>query len=185
MKRARLGAKHPSLQVSIRTGRSGLLTQLVRRGELDAALLVENELVTKLEVEVLANDQLGLWTASATASRVTVDKATPYAGLAPGADGLPRFYRRFVRGMGLGARPFIECDSFEALRMMALRAVAVAVLPRRVALRVPGELRALPPPRAGVLEAGAHSICLVSRHGLNASVREVVAGQVRTVLAEM
>ncbi len=175
---ARLSARHPSLVVAIRTGRSGTLAQLVRRGELEAALLIENDLVGKLEVDVLARDQLGLW----TSLRVPTTRTTTYAGLAPGADGLPRFYRRFVRGMGLPARAFIECDSFEALRMMAVRGVAPAVLPRRVALRTAGELRQVPPTRAGVVESGEHAICLVSRAGVNAAVREVVAGELRAVL---
>jgi len=180
---ARIGAKHPSLTVTIRTGRSGLLSQLVRRGDLDAALVVENDLVGRLHSEVLAHDELGLWASPAhPVFRASVSKETPYAGLAPGADGLPRFYRRFVRAMGVSDRPVIECDSFEALRMMAVRNVTVAVLPRRVATRTPGELRAVPAPR-GAAEAGAHAICLVSRPRVNERVRAVVVGELRALLA--
>ena len=181
---ARIGAKHPSLIVTIRTGRSGLLAQLVRRGDLDAALVVENDLVGRLAAEVLAHDELGLYAAPAhRVFRTGIAKDTPYAGLAPGADGLPRFYRRFLRAMGVSARPFIECDSFEALRMMAVRNVAIAVLPRRVAMRTPGELRVLPPPPNAPGGAGTHAICLVSRPGVNGRVRDVLAGELTSLLA--
>jgi DNA-binding transcriptional LysR family regulator len=179
-----LRAKHPALTVTIRTGRSGLLAQLVRRGDLDSALVVENDVVGRLDVKVLAHDDLGLWASPAhPVFRAGVAREMPYAGLAPGADGLPRFYRGFLRAMGVNARPFIECDSFEVLRMMAVRQVAVAVLPRRVALRAPGELRALPGPRGATGNLGRHALCLVSRPGVNARVRDVLADELGTLLA--
>lgn len=180
---ARTSAKHPSLAVTIRTGRSGLLTRLVRRGELDAALVVENDFVARLEVDVVGKDELGLWASpSHPVFRAGVTKETPYAGLAQGREGYPRFYRRFVRASGLSPKPFIECDSFEVIRVMAVRNVTVAVLPRRVATRTPGELRALPASGDAGRDGGVHAICLVSRPRVNARVREVVAGELRALL---
>src|SRR5690606_11399339 len=127
---ARVAARHPSLRMTIRTGRSGVLVPLVRRGELDLALVPQTDLAGRLAVETVGDDELGLWAApqSEALRGGPIRSSTPYAGLAPGPDGLPLFYRRFVRAAGLSARAVIECDSFEALRMMAVRANAIAVL---------------------------------------------------------
>ena len=181
---ARLGARHPKLRVTIRTGRSPVLLSLLRRGELDVALVAGSEGGDKLAVDVLGRDHLSLWASPIhPVFREGVTRETPYAGLAPGPDGLPLFYRRFVRAMGLGDRPFIECDSFEALRMMALRHVAIAILPRRVVERAPGELRAVAPPRGAATEVGAHDIRLMGRRGDNEPARRVLAAELRTLLA--
>lgn len=180
---ARLGAGYPALSLSIRTGRSGNLATLVRRGELDAALVVENELVGRLDVEVLAHDELGLYASPHDPALRGATRDLAYAGLAPGADGLPRYYRAVVRAYGLGAVPLVSCDSFEALRIFAARQVAAAILPRRVAMRAPGELRLVPPPRGAPDGVGRHAICLVSRRGVSPALRDLLARELRAALA--
>jgi DNA-binding transcriptional LysR family regulator len=178
---ARLGVRHPNVTVAVRTGRSGLLSKLVRRGALDAALVVENELVKGLDAVEIATDQLGLY-ASPLAVAVH-PRGAAYAGLAAGDDPLPRYYGAFLRAHGLSSRPSIECDSFEALRVIAARQVAAAVLPRRVALRTRGDLVELPLPKAAPAEAGRHAMLLVQRRGSDRAIRDLLVSELRTVLA--
>jgi DNA-binding transcriptional LysR family regulator len=179
----RLAANHPSLRISIRTGRSSALARLVQRGELDVALVAETDAAERLDVEVVATDRLGLWIAAgAPAPTPGSSRTSAFAGLANDRDGVPSFYRRFVRAAQLSTTPVIACDSFEALRVMALRRVAPAILPHRVALRVPDELRPIDlPPRAD--EAGVHGVWLVWRHLARAEIRDVLVRELRPILA--
>ncbi len=82
--------------------------------------------------------------------------------LAPGKDGLPRYFSKFLRQSGI-ERPFILSDSFETLRAAASAGALVAVLPNRIALRL-GDLAEITPPRSGkaLQETGKHRISVVS-----------------------
>ncbi|MBS2014582.1 MAG: LysR family transcriptional regulator [Deltaproteobacteria bacterium] len=179
-----LAANHPDVRISIRTGRSSALARMVQRGELDVALVAETDAAERLDTRVVATDRLGLWasTGGAAAAPNGVARPNAFAGLANDREGLPSFYRRFVRAAGLSSTPYIACDSFEALRVMALRRIAPAVLPDRVALRVPDQLRRVDVP-SRALEAGAHSVWLVTRQLARADIREVLASELRTILA--
>lgn len=184
---ARLAVRHPALRVTIRTGRSGVLVPLVRRGELDLALVPETDAGSRLHVETVGDDALGAWASPDHAVfREGLGATTPYAGLAPGPDGLPPFYRRFIRASGLSERAVIQCDSFEALRIIAARGIVVAVLPRRVAARAAGELRlvSLTKGATAAIEAGRHRLCVVSRRK-ESLARDVLTSEVRALLASL
>jgi DNA-binding transcriptional LysR family regulator len=180
-----LQAKHPELKLSVRTARSGILCSLVRSGDLDLALVIENDLIRNLDSTTFAEDTLGLFARpdhpvfrNGWASLSTY----PLGGLSSGKDGVPRYYRRFLQSIGSAIAPTMECDSLETLRELAAQGALISILPSLVAHRKPGELAQLAPPPSIRLDSGLHKLCLISRKGISNDAKLVLQEELARIL---
>jgi DNA-binding transcriptional LysR family regulator len=185
---ATLRAKLPSTKLTIRTGRSAQLANMVRKGELCAALVTEMDSPGRLNRVEVGKDRLGFFvSASASGSVPTFQEMLehmPLGTIAPGADGYPVYFQKFLRKtLGDRCKPTVLCDSFETLRSAAVAGTLAAVLPARVALRAPGELVEVPPPLEGAPDLGAHSIWLVSLENCDPDEVAFLERELRELLA--
>jgi DNA-binding transcriptional LysR family regulator len=166
----RLQARLPDLKLTVRIARTAALTTMVRKGELCAALVTEVDDFGRLDAQEIARDRLGFYVSEEVFSRLgdgvslaSLPSHVRVGVLAPGRDGMPRYFQKFLeRGLDKHAAPALLSDSLEALRATAVQGTIVAVLPERVALRTPGELREIPGPGGFDPSAGLHKLCLVS-----------------------
>ncbi len=81
--------------------------------------------------------------------------------LAPGPDGHPRYYIKFVNSLGIKAQPVMQTDSFEVLRSAAVAGALVAILPKSIARKAGPKLQEITDrPTGQKLETGRHKIYL-------------------------
>lgn len=170
----------PDLKLTTRIARSGALAQMIRQGELCAALVAESDDFGRLRVEPLATDRLGLYVKKGTA----FDAQTRLGTLSPGQDGLPRYFQKFqARVLGPARRPDIVSDSFEVLRATAAQGVAAAILPERVALRETDDLEEIALPGLEP-SLGVHRIVLLSTDHCDEDEVRFLSTRFKTVLRE-
>lgn len=132
----RLERLMPHLRLALKVTRSSQLLSLIRKGELCSALVTENDALSRFKTVELDRDRLGFFgsrrigpsPSPAILSRMSL------GGLAPGSEGLPRFYTRFARSFEM-KRPLVTSDSFETLRAACSSGALICILPARVARR--------------------------------------------------
>ena len=180
-----LNRRHPGLKLEVRTARSGALAAMVRQGDLDLALVTENDLIRNLQSVELAFDGLGLYVSP---GHEIFRRGFPHleefqlGGLTSGKDGLPLYYKKFTKSIGARFAANLECDSFETLRALAVAGLAVCILPHRVAHRDPGRLTQVLPASGAKLDSGRHAICLISRKGVDEAARALVCRELILIL---
>lgn len=162
-----LKSKLPNLRLGLRISRTSNLLTMVRKGELHSALVTEVDNLDRFYVRKIAEDRLGLYTSKKYNPIIDARSAIEKSGLgtlAPGKDGLPRYFSKFMRQHDL-TKPSILSDSFETLRAAASAGSIVAVLPNRVAKRLDDLIEITPTFAHGkiIKETGRHKIFLVSQ----------------------
>lgn len=181
-----LKQKIPHLKLGLRISRTNSLLTMVRKGELCSALITEVDDLDRFYVREVAEDRLGLYVSNRHSISQLGWRAIENFGLsslAPGKDGLPRYFTKFLRQLD-GARPFILSDSFEALRAAAAAGTLVAVLPHRVAMRS-DDLCEVTPPRGKLrIESGKHRICLVSQSNCDPEESDFLADEASRLFAQ-
>lgn len=176
----RLKSAFPKLHLTIKIGRSGELVKLIRKGELCMAITTELDSTDGLSILPLAEDRFGVFVASdhPQVSRGREALKELWLGtLAPGKEGYPRYYARYIRALKL-PKAAVVSDSFEALRAMAAEGAIAAVLPMRVANR--GGDGALSELKLGASpKAGSHKIVLVSPKNCDQQESDYLAAELR------
>ncbi len=158
--------KLPNIKLGLRISRTANLLSMLRKGELCAALITEVDNLEKFYVRQVGSDRLGIY----ISNRHPI-KGYGWSGiekfglgsLAPGKDGLPRYFTKFMRQFD-SMKPIILSDSFETLRATAAAGAIAAVLPERVAQRQNDLIEIFPigKPINSRREKGQHKICVVS-----------------------
>ena len=130
--------------------------------------MAESDTLGNLLSVPLAEDTLGIF----AAAKLPAQKRTwtelcqgKIGTLSPsGSDGHPRYYQKFVSTtLGTSFKPAFLSDSLEALRAAAVDGAIAAILPSRVARRVPGELVEVRPAGLEDEKLGIHRILLISQ----------------------
>jgi DNA-binding transcriptional LysR family regulator len=176
----------PNLKLTLRISRTANLLTMVRKGELCSALITEVDDLDRFYIKDVSEDRLGLF---ASARHPIAQHGWSalveygYGSLAPGKDGLPRYFTRFVKQLD-GIKPFILSDSFEALRASAVAGSLVAVLPRRVALRDDGLVEIVPPHARGLKDQGHHRIYVVSQSNCDPEETDFLAAEAQKFLPQ-
>lgn len=183
-----LRQKLPTLRLGLRISRTSNLLTMVRKGELCSALITEVDDLDRFYVRHVANDRLGLYASRKHAIGAAGWSAIAkfgFGSLAPGKDGLPRYFTKFLRQYDL-AKPAIVSDSFETLRAAAAAGAIVAVLPHRVARRIDDLLELTPSGTVskGPKETGRHKILVVSQTNCDREEADFVAEEARRLLVE-
>lgn len=181
-----LRTKLPNLRLGLRISRTSNLLTMVRKGELCSALITEVDDLDRFYVKEVMQDRLGLYVSRkhpiALEGWNAIEKYG-YGSLAPGKDGLPRYFAKFVRQRDLH-RPTVISDSFETLRAAAAGGSIVAVLPNRVAMRF-DDLVELSPPKSSKKESeenGVHRIIVVSQLNCDKDETHFIAQESKRLL---
>ncbi|MCC7405810.1 MAG: LysR family transcriptional regulator [Bdellovibrionales bacterium] len=181
-----LRQKLPNLRLGLRISRTSSLLTMVRKGELCSALITEVDDLDRFYVKHVADDRLGLFVsrkhAIAAEGWSAVEKFG-FGSLAPGKDGLPRYYTKFLRQYDL-SKPAILSDSFETLRAAVAAGSIVSVLPHRVGTRFDDLLELTPSGLAGKAprETGLHKIYIVSQTTCDREETDFVASEAMRLL---
>jgi DNA-binding transcriptional LysR family regulator len=181
-----LKKKLPTLRLSLRISRTANLLTMVRKGELCSALITEVDDLERFYVKQVSEDRLGLFVSKKHAISSEGWNAIEkfgYGSLAPGKDGLPRYFTKFLRQYDL-TKPSILSDSFETLRAAAASGSIVAVLPNRIAKRHDDliELSASPANSKTIKEVGKHKILIVSQTNCDKEEADFVADEASRLL---
>ncbi len=182
-----LRQKLPQLRLSLRISRTANLLTMVRKGELCSALITEVDDLARFYTKEVAEDRLGLYVSSkhsiSNDGWAAVQKFG-YGSLAPGKDGLPRYFSKFMKQHDL-AKPSILSDSFETLRAAAAAGAIVSVLPKRVARRFDDltELTSKGLSGKSQRETGRHRIFVVSQTNCDRQETDFVAEEAMRLLA--
>lgn len=181
-----LRQKLPTLRLGLRISRTANLLTMVRKGELCSALITEVDDLDRFYVKQVTEDSLGLYVSkkhAIAADGWSAIEKFGFGSLAPGRDGLPRYFTKFLRQYDL-TKPSILSDSFETLRAAAAAGSIVAVLPNRVAKRL-DDLLALIPGGSGAKapkETGRHKIYIVSQTNCDREEADFVAEEAKRLL---
>lgn len=179
-----LRQKMPHLRLGLRISRTTNLLTMVRKGELCSALVTEIDDLNRFYVKEVAHDRLGLYVSNrhpiSEVGWAAIEKFG-VGSLAPGKDGLPRYFSKFIRQLD-SVKPFILSDSFEALRAAAAAGALVAVLPHRVARRT-DDLLEIRPSKGRLKEIGKHKICIVSQSNCDPEETDFLAVEAGRFLA--
>lgn len=157
----------PNLRLKVKSGRSAMLTSLVKKGELCMALVEENDFLDGVMSIPLAEDRLGFFCSSKEFVQTLGPKAFDKLGvgtLSPGPEGHPLYFSKFIRVLGKSFKPTLTSESYEILRTAAVEGAIVALLPTRVAHRRPSELVEIFPSKESAvkLTREQYKICLIS-----------------------
>jgi DNA-binding transcriptional LysR family regulator len=181
----RLEERCPGIRLRVRVERSGRLATLVRKGELCMAIVAENALLHGLTVIPLATDRLGLYVGARSPKRLHAFEAArklPLGGLSPGPDGVPVYWERFVKGLGLPRQLAFASDSLEAVLAATEHSAIAGVLPARVAGRAGDRLVEVTPDKLREKQSGRHRICLISEKKCDPRENEFLAAEIRRLL---
>jgi DNA-binding transcriptional LysR family regulator len=168
----RLRTTLPNLRLGLRVSRTSELLSMVRKGELCSALITETDDLSRFYKREVYEDRLGFYVSAKHPIADLGWRAATTLGVAsliPGKDGLPRYFKKFLRQLN-GIRPAIQSDSFETLRASAAAGVMVSVLPNRVARRH-DDLKEVFPEGLKNRESGKHRLLVVSQ--ANCDIAEV------------
>ncbi|MCB0361642.1 MAG: LysR family transcriptional regulator [Bdellovibrionales bacterium] len=183
-----LRTKLPRLRLGLRVSRTSHLLTMIRKGELCVALIPEVDNLSKFYVREVAQDRLGLFVSRrhdiVTSGWSAIEKYG-YGSLAPGRDGLPRYFSKFSRQRGL-ERPTILSDSFESLRAAATGGSIVAILPHRVATRNDDLVEILPPKASSKesKELGFHRLYIISQANCDKEETDFLAQESSRLLGD-
>lgn len=178
----RLREKIPNLKLGLRIGRTGQLISMVRKGELCSAIITEVDELDKFYKALVFEDRLGVYISARSPAAQMGPKAIEKLGLgslAPGKEGLPRYYTRFMKRMGL-TKPIVLTESFETLRAAAANSAIASVLPHRVAMRSNDLIEITP---AGEKKNdGSHKIFVISQLNCDEAEADFLAQEARRLL---
>lgn len=180
---ARLRRRFPKIRLKMSTARSGKLITQLRSGELCMALVPEFDERDRFFSLEVAKDELGFFAAPVDAGENdwSLVEKRGLGVLSSGPGGLPAYYSRFVRGVGI-PNPVLVSDSFEVLRQAAESGSVVSLLPKSVASRAKVKLVELrPPTRGNSFDRGKHSILLVSPENCDRAESEFLADELRAI----
>lgn len=172
MAMTRLRAEVPALRVTVTSGLSADLTDRVRQGALDAALVTEPDALSPgLVWRTLVREPLIVLAPADVrgADDETVLTAAPFLRFRRYA-WAGRLIDRHLTDRGIAVDAIVELDSLEAIERLVVAGLGVSVVPFRVGGGVPEGTRALPFGRPPL----ARSLGLVTR-GLEAeSIRHLM-----------
>jgi DNA-binding transcriptional LysR family regulator len=182
-----LTKKLPQMKLKLRVGKSVELTRLVKNGGLCMALVTENDSIKGISSYPIFKDRLGLYSAAhgwASASNFESAQESGIASILPGGEGHPLYYSRFLKALNCSFRRSLASDSYETLYSIAASGTMPAVLPSRMALRVPGLLREIPLPEAviGKKPPGEFDICLVSQKSCDPIEDQFLISELKSLL---
>ena len=129
---AELRRTHPDLQLDIRTGLSSELANLVRSGDLDAALVTAPDLPPEgLELRTISEEPLVVIAPEGTDGDDTaIVTAHPFIWFSRKTWAGQQIERRLL-DRGLRVRPAMEIDSLEAIEALVRHGLGVSVVPDR------------------------------------------------------
>lgn len=177
-----LKEKMPNLRLGVRINRTAQLLTMVRKGELCSAIVAEVDDLEKFYCVPVYEERLGVYVSARPAAAQMGTRALRELGLgslAPGKDGLPRYYSRFLRRLD-GVKPTILSESFETLRAATAAGAIASVLPHRVAMRS-GDLVEITP-EGTAKDSGAHKILVVTQAGCDEEEADFLARESRRLL---
>jgi DNA-binding transcriptional LysR family regulator len=184
----RLRLQLPHIRLKVKSGRSAMLTKLVKKAELCMALVEENEFIDGVTAIPLTEERLGFYASTKDSVQKLRGRAIETLGIgitAPGLEGHPRYFTKFVNAYAKGLKPTLTSESFEILRAAAVEGSVVAILPSRVANRRKGELMEIFP--EGISEKkqtlGRYKIYLVSEPGCTTEENEFLAQELSSLLS--
>lgn len=180
----RLKESLPNLRLGLRISRTDSLLTMVRKGELCSAVVTEVDDLDRFYNVNVASDRLGFYVSNKhPIAQKPWDAALTHGigSLAPGKQGLPRYYVRFLKQLGKN-KPTILSDSFETLRAATASGMIASVLPQRVARRL-DDLKELHPPKAAK-EDGRHSIYVISQLNCDREEANFLANEVSRLLGD-
>ncbi len=180
----RLREVMPGLRLSLRIGRTSQLLTMVRRGELCSALVTEVDDSDRMYKVNVAEDRLGVFvSARHPVGEMSFAEACAMGlgSLAPGKDGLPRYFTRFMRKLD-SCKATVLSESFETLGAATASGVIAAVLPALVAKRI-GNLREITP--ANCRGMGQHQIYVVSQPNCDREEADFLAYEARRLFASL
>ncbi len=184
---SRMHEKIPGIKLTLRVGRTAALASMVRKGELCAALVTESDCFGGLKCIDIAEDRLGFFAhRNLKPMPLTVDELRKalIGGLAPGSDGLPSYYRKFLDStLGESFKPMILSDSFEALRATALGGHAICILPTGLVARQPGELLEVLPLEGLSRSQGLHRLLLITQESCDPAEVRFLENELRFLLS--
>lgn len=185
---SRMQEKIPGIKLTLRVARTAALASMVRKGELCAALVSESDCFGGLNCVDIAEDRLGFYAhRKLKPMPLTVDELRKalIGGLAPGSDGLPSYYRKFLDSiLGESFKPMILSDSFEALRATALGGQAICVLPAGLVARQPDELLEVLPSEGSVRTQGRHRLLLITQESCDPAEVRFLEKELRFLLSK-
>lgn len=178
----RLREKMPQLKLGLRISRTGQLLTMVRKGELCSAIVAEVDDLERFYKVPICEDRLGVYVSSRHPIAQLGWKAVEKFGLgslAPGKDGLPRYYQKFLRKIDT-CSPTVLSESFETLRAATASGVIASILPDGVAQRTDGLLEVTP---ATIdKKIGAHRIFVVSQPNCDPEEANFLAAESKRLL---
>ncbi len=176
----RLREKLPKMKLGLRIGRTAQLLAMVRKGELCSSIVTEVDDLERFYSVEIADDRLGVYvSAHHPIARLGWSACERFGlgSLAPGKDGLPRYFMKFMKRLG-DRRPTILSESFETLRASTASGAIASVLPQRVAMRNKDLMEVTPPGK----DDGRHRIYVVSQPNCDTEEANFLATEVRTLL---
>lgn len=129
---ARLAKSHPLVRVRVSPGTSGELYERVRRGELDAAIVVRPDfaLAKTCDWRALRQEPLVLIAPATLKGRdpATLLRREPFIRLSRESAG-GRLVDRYLRSAGISPRERVEITSLFAIAIMVDRGLGIALVP--------------------------------------------------------
>lgn len=178
----RLREKLPNLKLGLRISRTNQLLTMVRKGELCSAIVTEVDDLDRFYKVEVCEDRLGVYVSNRHSIAKEGWKAVQkygFGSLAPGKDGLPRYYQKFVRKLE-PAKAMVLSESFETLRAATAGGAIASVLPTGVAERNDDLLEITPLNVDRKL--GAHKIFVVSQSNCDVDEANFLAEEARGLL---
>ncbi|WP_172797990.1 LysR family transcriptional regulator [Bdellovibrio bacteriovorus] len=178
----RLRERMPQLKLGLRISRTDQLLTMVRKGELCSALVTEVDGLEKFYSVPICEDRLGVYVSKHHPIAQHGWKAVAQFGLgslAPGKDGLPRYYQKFMRKID-AAKPTVLSESFETLRAATISGAIASVLPTGVAQRT-DELLEITPESVDP-KLGRHKIFVVSQTNCDKEEADFLAAESKRLL---
>ncbi len=174
---------YPDFKIDIVTSRSDVLLKQVKSGALSMALVINGKKDNKIEVDHLGQDTLGLYMSSEKYRLLKNEESYAKLGIAilsTPEDGLPLYYRRFTKRIPSQYKASLTCDSFEAIRSLAISGTVIGLLPQKVAQREGPLLQKIWPLEKGIEDLSIHNISLVYRKNTDRRLIDIVKKVVST-----
>lgn len=175
-----LRGSYPHARLNFTVGQTPELLQKLRSGELCTALVPDSEGLDRLRVQEVGRDVVGLFVSPTHRNHVedwAKIEEMGFGVIAAAGDAMPPYLKRFIKSLGSKPRVTMACDSYEILRLAATSGLVAAVLPRRVALRGPGELVEVKKVRGRKFEFnGEHRILLATMDRCDEEEAKYLAG---------
>lgn len=175
----RLEMECPGIRVTVKVNRSAKLATMVRKGELCMAIVIENDLNRGLTTIPLAQDRLGVF----ASPQVKQPDRLPLGSIAPGPDGVPTYYSKFIKSLN-NKKVSFSSESMEALLAASAEGSIAAILPFRVAQRAKNELVEITPKDCRDKKLGTHWICLISQKNCDPSENAFLEAEIKALLNE-